>query len=235
MNDDIHDLSGAYALDALDDLERARFEQHLTKCAACSRDVAEFQRTTTHLAAYAAEAPPPGLRGEILSAVAQTRQERPAVTGGRPRRPAAWVVAVAGVAAALLIAVLGAQLVHVRDQRDRSDALASVLTAPDATVVPLEGDTGSGRMVWSPELGRSVLVLDGLPELASDRGYQLWFVVDGEPVPAEVYQPHGPRLVAEAGDVPDGLQGIGITEEPASGSDAPTSPMVLQGQAPQAS
>ena len=39
---------------------------------------------------------------------------------------------------------------------------------------------GSGRMFWSPSLGRSVLVVDGLPTLQSDRDYQLWFVVDGE-------------------------------------------------------
>ena len=34
MND-IHALSGAYAVDALDDLERARFVRHLEECPEC--------------------------------------------------------------------------------------------------------------------------------------------------------------------------------------------------------
>ncbi len=32
---DIHHLTGAYALDAVDDIERARFEQHLAECEDC--------------------------------------------------------------------------------------------------------------------------------------------------------------------------------------------------------
>ena len=40
---DVHSLTGAYAVDALDDLERARFEQHLATCADC---VAEIGRAS---------------------------------------------------------------------------------------------------------------------------------------------------------------------------------------------
>ena len=41
---DIHALSGAYAVDALDDLERAAFERHLADCADCRAEVAEPAR-----------------------------------------------------------------------------------------------------------------------------------------------------------------------------------------------
>ena len=44
MNDDIHSLVGAYAVDALDDAERARFEQHLAACAECRAEVDEPAR-----------------------------------------------------------------------------------------------------------------------------------------------------------------------------------------------
>ena len=40
---DIHALSGAYAVDALDDIERARFEQHLAECADCRAEVAALR------------------------------------------------------------------------------------------------------------------------------------------------------------------------------------------------
>ena len=42
---DLHKLTGAYAVDALDDLERARFEQHLDECDDCRFEVAELRET----------------------------------------------------------------------------------------------------------------------------------------------------------------------------------------------
>jgi anti-sigma factor RsiW len=37
---DIHALSGAYAVDAVDDIERASFERHLASCPTCRAEVA---------------------------------------------------------------------------------------------------------------------------------------------------------------------------------------------------
>ena len=47
---DIHALSGAYAVDALDDLERAGFERHLAGCAACRAEVASLREATAAMA-----------------------------------------------------------------------------------------------------------------------------------------------------------------------------------------
>lgn len=230
MNDAIHDLAGAYALDALDDLERARFEQHLAKCPTCQADVAEFRQTAAHLGRSVAEAPPPALRASVLAAIGETRQERPAVahvTTGPARR---WVTAVAAVAAALVIGVLSVQLIDTRGRLSDTESLAAVMSAADATTVPLHGEGGDGRMVWSPSLGRSVLVVDGLPDIADDRAFQLWYVVDDEQIPAGVYHADGHRIVAEAGDMPEGIDVIGITEEDGEGSDVPTGPMLVVGE-----
>ena len=43
MNDDIHGLVGAYAVDAVDDDERVRFEPHLAECAECRAEVASLR------------------------------------------------------------------------------------------------------------------------------------------------------------------------------------------------
>lgn len=231
MNDDIHDLSGAYALDALDDIERARFAAHLAKCPTCQRDVAEFRAAATHLGRAVSEPPPPALRASVLDAIGDVRQERPGPPPRHQRHTTRWVTLAAGIAAALVIGVLTTQLLALRDDRDRSEQLAEVFAAPDAAVMPLQGDVGSGRMVWSPSVGRSVIVLHGMPDLATDRAYQLWFVVDGEQIPADVYRPDDHRIVAEAEDLPAGLEAIGITEEPAGGSTTPTGPMLLSATA----
>ena len=56
---DIHALSGAYAVDALDDDERTEFEQHLAVCAECRAEVASFRETAALIAETQAETPPP--------------------------------------------------------------------------------------------------------------------------------------------------------------------------------
>ncbi len=47
---DVHALSGAYALDALDDSERAEFERHLAVCSSCRLEVAGLVEAAGSLA-----------------------------------------------------------------------------------------------------------------------------------------------------------------------------------------
>ena len=67
---DIHSLSGAYALDAVDDIERAAFERHLRECQSCSLEVLELRETVGRLADTVAVEPPASLRASVLSTVA---------------------------------------------------------------------------------------------------------------------------------------------------------------------
>ena len=73
---DIHALSGAYAVDALDELERVGFERHLAGCATCQAEVASLREATAAMADDAALAPPPELRASCAR-------------GDHPRPPAA--------------------------------------------------------------------------------------------------------------------------------------------------
>ena len=70
---DIHKLSGAYALDAVDDIERAAFERHLVECEDCRDEVASLRETTALLAESAAVTPPPSLRDSVLAGISQVR------------------------------------------------------------------------------------------------------------------------------------------------------------------
>ena len=66
----IHDLAGAYALDALDGAELARFERHLATCRTCPDEVRGFTATAAALGLAAAATPPPSLKGRVLADVA---------------------------------------------------------------------------------------------------------------------------------------------------------------------
>ena len=73
MSPDLHHLSGAYAVDALDDAERASFEQHLAVCADCRAEVAELSAAAGSLASLVETTPPPSLRASVLSGIGQVR------------------------------------------------------------------------------------------------------------------------------------------------------------------
>jgi anti-sigma-K factor RskA len=74
---EFHAEVGAYALDALDESERAAFERHLAGCASCQRELAEFTETAVRLGALADEAPPAELRASVLDAIRAVRPLAP--------------------------------------------------------------------------------------------------------------------------------------------------------------
>ena len=90
MNDDIHGLSGAYAVDAVDGDERARFEEHLAVCSQCRAEVESLRAATTHLAGMTDAAPPAHLRAAVLQAITSVRPLPPAVDApvAQPGEPA---------------------------------------------------------------------------------------------------------------------------------------------------
>ena len=159
--DDTHDAAAAYALDALDELERARFEVHLMRCESCQQDVADFRRTASVLGRAAAEEPPPEMRDRVLASIGSVRQGSP---NGAPRssvrRRRSWISGAFAAAAVALVAVLGFVAIDARQDRNDAELIARTLTAPDSTTVELAGTGGSGRVVWSETEGRAVLVLD---------------------------------------------------------------------------
>ncbi|MEU0551652.1 zf-HC2 domain-containing protein [Micromonospora sp. NPDC005979] len=91
MSADIHTLAGAYALNAVDELERAAFERHLADCESCRQEVTELRETVARLADdTVVEAMPQGLRERTLVQAARTPQVRSAAAGDsatrQPRR-----------------------------------------------------------------------------------------------------------------------------------------------------
>ena len=96
MSADEHMLSGAYALDAIDDeIERRRFERHLRDCEACQEEVRTFRAATVALGEAVAVSPPPGLRERVLAEISATRQvddggPSGAETTGPDAPPEAW-------------------------------------------------------------------------------------------------------------------------------------------------
>ena len=76
---DVHALSGAYALDALDDIERAGFERHLAICETCREEVASLQEAAAVLSEAYEMTPPAVLRERVMAEIATFRPLPPLV------------------------------------------------------------------------------------------------------------------------------------------------------------
>ncbi|MBW3593224.1 MAG: anti-sigma factor [Actinobacteria bacterium] len=221
--DDVHGLTGAYALDALDPADEALYEEHLRHCRACQRDLASLQGAAASLA-YAVEAPEPpaDLRSRIL---AQARAERPNVVPLRPRwaYPAAAVAAVAATAAIALgawVFTLSTTLEEEREAHANVDRAAAVLATGDAVAIPLAG--ASGTLVVA-ETGEAALVVSSLDPAPAGKTYEAWVIEDGRPLPAGLFSAaDGRTVVALERPVPRGAV-VAVTLEPAGGVERPTS------------
>jgi anti-sigma-K factor RskA len=223
----LHTLAAAYALDALTDVERRRFETHLLDCDTCAEEVRGMRETATRLATAAAHDAPERLRERVLAQIARTRQlpprvRRPVSTGARR---VGWVLSAACL---VLAVVLGVATLRAERTKDRAEALnreiAAVMAAPDArTVTAPVRPGGSGTVVASRSLGKAVVVMAGLPRLTSSRTYELWLMGPRPPRPVGTMRPPAegrPRPVLATG-LGDATQ-IGVTVEPAGGSPRPT-------------
>ncbi|WP_030745790.1 anti-sigma factor [Streptomyces sp. NRRL S-31] len=240
---DPHGLTGAYALHALDDDERAAFEHHLAGCPACARESAEFTATAARLAAAAAVTARPAMRERVLHRVTEVRQvhagavpaRRVRMPSPRWRTPARWTVAACVAAAAVFGGTAVWQYERARDARqqtaraERSVAeLAGVLAAPDARSRSTRVAGGAGTLVVSPGRDRAVFVASRLAAPPAGKVYQLWFADGTVMRPAGLLDPgRGSQAVLMTGAV-GGASGVGVTVEPAGGSRRPTSaPLVV--------
>ena len=198
---DLHELTAAYALDALDDDDRRAFEAHLAECDDCRTELTSLGETVGALA-YAAEgpAPPPDLRGRILTAA---RAEPPKVVALRPRRTRLYAgIAVAAAACAGLAIGLS---------------------------VALSGGGPSNQLALRLQpSGTAQLTARGFDRAPSGKVYEIWAIKAGKPYPAGVFR-GGDTYVTDMGKLPKGTV-VAVTLERAPKARTPTPPILASTQ-----
>jgi Anti-sigma-K factor rskA, C-terminal/Putative zinc-finger len=235
-----HTLAGAYALDALTEPDRLRFERHLAGCEACRQEAGSLREAAGRLAAVPAVPPPPHVRERVLAEAARTRQQPPLtadVVAGSGRRVIRWraprmAVAIAG-GCILVALVLGGLFIHTQRslsvEQAHNRAIATILNAPDATIMSAKAvKSGSATVVMSHRDHALVLTTAMLPALPAGQRYQVWLMGPRRTRPAGMLPvPHRGMTapVVVSGVAPGDM--VGLTVEPASGSTVPSSAPVL--------
>jgi anti-sigma-K factor RskA len=208
MGDDaVHDLTAAYALDALEPDEARGYEEHLAGCERCREELASLQGAAGALAYAAPPArPPEELRGRIL---ASARAERPNVV---PLRPRSWTRPLAVVAAVAACAVVGLAVWNV-SLHNRLDRAQEALRG-----VPLTGAKGS--VVVSN--GSGALVVSDLGPAPAGKTYEAWVIKGGRASPAGTFAGGGRTIVFRlTRPLPAGAV-VAVTLEPSGGVAQPT-------------
>ena len=248
-SDDLGTLSGSYALNGLDPADVAAFEQHLASSQETRNEVTELTDTAVLLGLAATPVTPSaGLKASIMSQLDAHPQVSPAATAPAPAPVAAaigsaakraerrWfarpVTALAAAAAVIALVAGGGMIASTiagtQQQQQQADQLAAINAADDVQRASVELDGGgTATLVWSNELLSSALIVDGMQALPDGKVYELWYIGDDGARPAGTFTTGGERTWRVLdGDMAAGDK-VGVTIEPAGGSEIPTTDPVV--------
>ncbi len=159
----------------------------------------------------------------------------------RARRRPGWTRTLTAAAAAVALLAGGVAIGRITDDgAEGSDGRPPVAApSPGGTPAPVRtllaardlevvqgpvGDAATATVLASQSADMAMITMFGLPELQQGRAYQLWLMgPDHDPIPSGTMEADelGPSASAELRGIRRSTQ-IGVTEEPAGGSPAPT-------------
>jgi anti-sigma factor RsiW len=218
---------GAYLLGALDEPAAADFEAHLGTCEACKAEVRDLRVVADNLPlAVPSVAPPPALKGRLMSVVESEAQllratgaaaDRPVTRTAKRRRWPRTGLRPA-LATAVAAAVIGVFVLAPRGGSGSRTVSASVAPA---------GAHASLRVTGH----HAELSVAHMPSPAGGRVYEVWLVRTGrapQPTHALFGVAKDGRAVVKIPESVRGADAVWVTAEPSTGSDVPTSAPVIK-------
>lgn len=255
-HEEIQELLGAYALDAVDAEEAEAVEEHLQECPRCAAEVADHREVAAMLAYTGAPAPegvwtrivesleePPPAMNIPISAPAPAPAEVPAspatVTELSTWRDRLRQLPVAAVAAAfIVVGLVAGVLIGTLDTDDPAapeiaqpsleDLARRVMNDPSASKVALASadDDQLTATAAVDSSGSGYLLATTLPALDESQTYQLWGV-GGDTVVSLGVLGNAPEVVGFTVD--EQIETLVITAEVAGGVPQSENPALLAG------
>lgn len=228
----------AYAVGALDADEIVALESHLRTCASCRTELAEYRLVSESLLmAVPSKQPSAELRRRIQRQLSSAQTQ--------PRRKMNFSLGFAGVALAfvLLLAVnvysisqvraLQLQQIQLTDQLQYGQTVLAMLSYPGTERLPIESDTVAGSLLLDKDRNIAALIVWNMPQLDKGQTYQVWLIdPQGDRTSAGIFHPESSQAyttqIISSKQGFSNFVGIGVTVEPAGGSDQPTGMRVLK-------
>ncbi len=136
-----------------------------------------------------------------------------------------WTRGLLALAASLVLLVaLGTGVAMIGDRLYEPAAVVAlneIESAPDAQNVTAQVDGGGhATLQWSDEVGKAVVVTEGVAELEADQSYEMWFAREGVMVSAGVFttDADGSATTLLNAPIQEGDEAVAITIEEEGGS-----------------
>ena len=245
-----------YAIGALDVKSCPDLQAHLATCAECRRELESLRADSALLALSATGPQPPQRSRQRLMAAVASSTEKPRIVPSAPRsgwpRPRwlFWTPMAASVLLAIFVIraadmqhqnrlesqALQKELQQERLEHARAQEIVDMLNDPKAqfgTLVskPLNAPQPQVKTIYIRDKGHVLVWASNLPEPPPNKAYELWLLPagDGKLMPAGTFKTdwrgHGMMIHSMQAGVK--AKGFAVTMEPDSGSDWPTSPILL--------
>jgi anti-sigma-K factor RskA len=243
-NHHFDDQIAIYALGALFGEEKADLEAHLRECASCSAQLREA-RAVVNLLPRSVEPIEPSpetkrklfarVEADLSQAAPQTRTA-PEAGSTVARRARLSLPALAfGLAAILVLVLIGLLAAPLVDQFNRQREIATILNNPNAQTRVIGGTkdapSAQGKLVAAPGETHAVLVVGGLKPLPPDKTYEFWLIRGAQAVPAGLFNVDAngsSTLLIAAAESLNTYDKLGVTIEQRAGEQTPKGTLVMQ-------
>ncbi len=251
------ELCAAYILGSLSEEEKSYFEELLTNASSEQKQLFEdMEAIAAEMALLYPEADPsPSIKQQLIEMAWASVNKR---NGTNILYLTRFRFAVAASLVFMMVSIgllfqtqnlnqdLSEQLVLVNEQQNRieileteveqKEELLTILEARDVDLILMDGlevnPTGYGKVVWDKDNGQALLQVANIPRVPTAKEYQLWFVVNNQPISAGVFSVNDPSQdnFFKISEFQQGGTGaFAITLEPEGGSPLPTGDMYLLG------
>jgi len=228
----------AYAIGALDADDIAALEAHLKTCDSCRTELAEYrQLSESLLTAVPPKQPPARLRKQLQNRLPSAQKKtRPAWN---------WSFNQMAVGAALILLLtmnvysIG-QLLSLQSTQTQlsrqiriGQTVMSMLSYPTTERLAINSDNVVGSLLLDRDRNIVALIVWNMPELPESETYQIWLIdAQDQRVSAGLFQAdsglsYTTQIVFPKQNL-SGFTGVGVTVEPAGGSDQPTGERILK-------
>ena len=228
----------AYALGALDAEEVAALEVHLRTCASCRDELDAYRATSDNLLmTLPPHDPPANLRRNLQKRLPSAQRI------ARPRLNWSFRRVAVGMVLVLLLALnvfsisqvraLQRQQTQLMNQIQNGQMALAMLSYPHTQSFTINQASLTGSLLVDTEYNNAVLILRGLPPIPADQTYQVWLIdPHGDRTSAGLLRPQaGLPFISEPINATQDLAnfiGVGMTIEPAGGSDRPTGMQIFR-------
>jgi anti-sigma-K factor RskA len=228
----------AYAMGALDAEDINALESHLKTCASCRTELAGYRAVSESLLmATPPKQPSAELRKRLQSRLPSAQKS------SRPRFSWSFGQLAVGMALVLLLALNTYSILQMRSlqlaqtqltrQYKTGQTLISMLSYPTTQRLAINSDSVVGSLLLDKDRNIVALIVWNMPKLEEDKTYQAWLIdPNGERVSAGIFRPESGQAYTTQISFPkqslSDFVGVGVTVEPAGGSDHPTGERIFK-------